>query len=120
MGVEHEGVGMLEKLKAALGQAPWDRGLRLVYADCLEESGFTDEAEEQRRRASKRRCRPPRGRLAGARDAYRKTGNSALYRKLRDLQFNISELRYLRRERGRPGPAHTSWKESRKHRWRAV
>jgi len=119
MSGQHGRDDMLEKLKTALGQTPWDRELRLVYSDCLEENGFIEEAEEQRRLASKKQCRPAKGRLAGARDAYRKTGNSALFGKLYDRNLSISDLRDSKLERrgSRLCRAHKSWKKSRTHRW---
>jgi uncharacterized protein (TIGR02996 family) len=109
---------MLEKLEAAVRLAPWDHELRLVYADCLEENGQLDAAREQRGAASKKRR--PKGQAQDRRLTCATTDSSAVHRKL--YRGRLRACSYCPLHEGcnaRRRPKHTSWKKSRKHRWRA-
>lgn len=110
---------MLAKLKVALGQAPWDNHLRLVYADCLEDHDQPEAAEDQRRLAEKKPRRCPKVRPSEARDAYDATASSAVYRKLHKRRFaGCDRCRWHGGENAGRRPAHASWKTRNKHQWR--
>jgi uncharacterized protein (TIGR02996 family) len=109
----------LEKLKAALGQNPWDHELRLVYADCLEEHDQVAAAEEQRRAAAKKQRRRARGRAPGIRETYDTTDSSAVYRKLHKRRFaGCDRCPWHGGENAGRRPGHSSWKKAHKQQWR--
>jgi uncharacterized protein (TIGR02996 family) len=111
---------MKARLEEAIGRAPWDRELRLVYADWLEENGDLEAAREQRRAAGKKQRRPARGILAGGRETCQSTSNRTIYQRLHreGVSRRCDVCPPHRGCNARKRPRHTSWRESRKHRWR--
>jgi uncharacterized protein (TIGR02996 family) len=111
---------MQAQLKQMVGQTPWDRTLRLIYADCLEEQGELAAANEQRAMAHVEQRRPARGRAPGSReDTYDKTANSATYRKHHKRRFaGCDRCPWHGGENTSRRPARSSWKKSRKQQWR--
>jgi uncharacterized protein (TIGR02996 family) len=106
-------------LETALARAPWDRELRLIYADFLEECGDTDAAEDQRRAASRKQRRRPRGDRPGSRDVHNTTASNSVFRKLHKRRFaGCDRCPWHRGDNAGRRPAHSSWKKHRKHRWR--
>jgi uncharacterized protein (TIGR02996 family) len=109
---------MLERLKAAVGRDPWDRELRLVYADCLEEAGRPEDARDQRKAARKKQARPAKGPKCHV--TVETADDRATYRMLRVRQIRPKCCLCGPNRGCNSGrrPSHSSWKKLRKHQWR--
>jgi uncharacterized protein (TIGR02996 family) len=111
---------MKEEFEEALRLAPHDRALRWVYADWLEEHGRLTEALEQRQIADDPYMDNRDKRLRGDKVEFDTTASSAVYRKINKLLFaRCSRCPWHDGENISRRPARSSWKKSRKHRWRA-
>jgi uncharacterized protein (TIGR02996 family) len=110
---------MNDDFEKALELAPNNSALRRVYADWLEEQGRLAEARYQREIAGDpNRGEEERYRL-GCKAELDTTTNSAVYRKvLKEMFAGCSRCPWHGGENISHRPAHTSWKKSRKRRWR--